>query len=797
MSIANSMMEFEDVSDVSDLDEDEEEDDEDEDDKDAENMETNGLLRTQSFTETPSFISCTKLTPRQKVVREIYATEESYLNNLRILVRVYVSPLRLDARGINPMLNLSEVHALFSDVEAVLRISEKVFEKMTESLEKDELDDSVGKIFCEVAPLLKLYTAYVNSHHRALETHHMLLTRPAYKNFCEQCKAMPECASCALDSFLILPVQRVPRYELLLKELLKHTEPSDPEHAEIASALSKVSSVALMINNNLRDHERRAAVLAVQEKFGNSVQLVSPQRWFVRDSMLRKVCKRKPKPFLFVLFNDVLVYGSQVAMPGINRGAGKKKELFKYHRMIDLSTAQVTVCPDSALGEPQFTISSPSKSFNVIAGSPMLRDQWVQDLEETIENAQRVSRSRHGLGSSATTSFNYGPNFRLSGHRSFTRKSSSGSLFSAADVNVEHAPVRDLGSDVNSCTLCATEFNYIRRRHQCRRCGIIVCDKCSPHRWRLRNLNRNKMKRICHKCFRKLTEGISSWDPSSEIAVEASSKRAAQFQRRGSMPDLKLCRLHRRNSSIPSLGVVDQVSARHMSIDLRSTKSLISSAATSSIASHFESVSTDDDIKSNLDSDHSFSSGSKRNLAAESGPHVVDEAMMPLPDDWREAKDQDGESYYWNIKTKEVTWDRPEFGPPPPVPPKSKAMLIKPASAASLPVPSASSSSLARRGSTGCAVRGASTPKPPGVVEKVARPNLPPRLPSRRRSMIAGELTQFQDDSSSKENQLPSETITDQNSLQMVAKTKPPTPQRPNSSGKIPPPIAQRPRIIR
>ncbi|KAI1366746.1 hypothetical protein F5Y08DRAFT_300400 [Xylaria arbuscula] len=37
-------------------------------------------------------------------------------------------------------------------------------------------------------------------------------------------------------------------------------------------------------------------------------------------------------------------------------------------------------------------------------------------------------------------------------------------------------------SEVNECPICGTQFSVFYRRHHCRKCGRVVCDRCSPHR---------------------------------------------------------------------------------------------------------------------------------------------------------------------------------------------------------------------------------------------------------------------------------------------------------------------------
>ena len=47
--------------------------------------------------------------------------------------------------------------------------------------------------------------------------------------FVRQCLEQPECQRLWLDDHLIGPIQRIPRYVLLLKDLLRRTPPDHPD----------------------------------------------------------------------------------------------------------------------------------------------------------------------------------------------------------------------------------------------------------------------------------------------------------------------------------------------------------------------------------------------------------------------------------------------------------------------------------------------------------------------------------------------------------------------------------------
>ena len=71
------------------------------------------------------------------------------------------------------------------------------------------------------------------------------------------------------QSFLIKPVQRIPRYKLLLEELLKYTpsEPlAHPDHAALQDAVKQVLTASSEINEVLRETLRVAKVYALQNR---------------------------------------------------------------------------------------------------------------------------------------------------------------------------------------------------------------------------------------------------------------------------------------------------------------------------------------------------------------------------------------------------------------------------------------------------------------------------------------------------------------------------------------------------
>jgi hypothetical protein len=108
------------------------------------------------------------------------------------------------------------------------------------------------------------------------------------KEFQTHCaEARKKAKNMDLMSYLIMPVQRIPRYELLLKELKSKLDPeAGVAIGKLEEALSKIQSIAQHVNENKRKAERLSELLVIQGKIHGGAEmkdtLLQPHRRLIR-----------------------------------------------------------------------------------------------------------------------------------------------------------------------------------------------------------------------------------------------------------------------------------------------------------------------------------------------------------------------------------------------------------------------------------------------------------------------------------------------------------------------------------
>ncbi|CAL5050198.1 unnamed protein product [Urochloa decumbens] len=79
---------------------------------------------------------------------------------------------------------------------------------------------------------------------------------------------------------------------------------------------------------------------------------------------------------------------------------------------------------------------------------------------------------------------------------------------------------------VSKCTACAADFSAFNRRHHCRNCGDIFCDKCTQGRTPLTTDADAQPVRVCDRCMEAMD--INKRSSSGTRSLDASGKRTRE-----------------------------------------------------------------------------------------------------------------------------------------------------------------------------------------------------------------------------------------------------------------------------
>ncbi|KIP12013.1 hypothetical protein PHLGIDRAFT_82614 [Phlebiopsis gigantea 11061_1 CR5-6] len=114
--------------------------------------------------------------------------------------------------------------------------------------------------------------------------------RRRIKGYLKRCRMNPRHSQLNLEGYLLLPIQRIPRYRLLLEELLRCCPPTyDYVEDPLDRALAEISSLATNMNEGKRDSESRRKLVQWQSRIRGKFPspLVQPHRRLIMDGPLQ------------------------------------------------------------------------------------------------------------------------------------------------------------------------------------------------------------------------------------------------------------------------------------------------------------------------------------------------------------------------------------------------------------------------------------------------------------------------------------------------------------------------------
>uniref|UniRef100_A0A8K9X6D4 FYVE, RhoGEF and PH domain containing 1 n=1 Tax=Oncorhynchus mykiss TaxID=8022 RepID=A0A8K9X6D4_ONCMY len=487
------------------------------------------------------------------IANELLHTEKAYVSRLYLLDQVFCSSLLEEARS-RSSFPLDVVMGIFSNICSIYCFHQQfLLPALEKRMAEWDVNPRIGDILQKLAPFLKMYGEYVKNFDRAMELVNTWMERSSqFKAIVHQIQREERCGNLTLQHHMLEPVQRIPRYELLLKDYL-HRLPDDHDDFQHAQkSLELIATAAEHSNTAIRKMERMRKLLKVYELLGGEEDIVNPTNELIKEGHILKLSAKNgtSQDRYLILFNDRLLYcvpklrligqkfgvreSSSVNVPRTFLVSGKQRSLelqarsyrclFSPSLSLSLSLTLLSFChsfPLSYISPLTHSLSHTSLLLSLIHSFPL---SYVSPslTHSLIPSLIRLSFSHSFPLSYVSPSLTHSliPSLiRLSFSHSFPRSHFSHSFPLSLSLSVslpiyflsqncselgKRAPTPIREKEVTLCMKCQEPFNSItKRRHHCKACGHVVCGKCSEFRARLLYDN-NRANRVCIDCYTTL-----------------------------------------------------------------------------------------------------------------------------------------------------------------------------------------------------------------------------------------------------------------------------------------------------
>ncbi|XP_063778783.1 triple functional domain protein isoform X1 [Pseudophryne corroboree] len=300
---------------------------------------------------------------KEFIMAELIQTEKTYVRDLRECMDTYLWEMTSGVEEI-PHGIVNKEHIIFGNMQDIYEFHNNVFLKELEKYE--QLPEDVGHCFVTWADKFQMYVSYCKNKPDSTQ----LILDQAGPYF-DEIQHRHELAN-SISSYLIKPVQRITKYQLLLKELLTCCEEGK---GEIKDGLEVMLSVPKRAN----DAMHLSMLEGFEENIETQGELILQESFQVWDP---KTLIRKGRERHLFLFEMSLVFSKEV-----KDSSGRSKYIYK----MKLFTSELGVT-EHVEGDPcKFALwvgRTPSSDNKIVLkGSSIENKQdWIKHIREVIQD---------------------------------------------------------------------------------------------------------------------------------------------------------------------------------------------------------------------------------------------------------------------------------------------------------------------------------------------------------------------------------------------------------------------------
>ncbi|MED6274415.1 Pleckstrin y domain-containing G member 3, partial [Characodon lateralis] len=158
---------------------------------------------------------------------------------------------------------MSKQDAMSSWINCCTSLSVCIFSDLLEDLERSPDAAAIAECFVERSEAFDIYTLYCMNYPNSVAVlRDCMKNRSLVRFFLERQTTLKH--SLPLETYLLKPVQRILKYHLLLQELSKHIDKSDPGYEVVEDAIITMTAVAWYINDMKRKQEHAVRLQEIE-----------------------------------------------------------------------------------------------------------------------------------------------------------------------------------------------------------------------------------------------------------------------------------------------------------------------------------------------------------------------------------------------------------------------------------------------------------------------------------------------------------------------------------------------------
>ncbi|XP_051925867.1 triple functional domain protein isoform X3 [Hippocampus zosterae] len=299
---------------------------------------------------------------KEFIMAELIQTEKAYVRDLRECMDTYLWEMTSGVEEIPPGI-LNKEHIIFGNMQDLYEFHHNIFLKELEKYE--QLPEDVGHCFVTWADKFQMYVNYCKNKPDSTQ---LILEHAG--NYFDEIQQRHRLAN-SISSYLIKPVQRITKYQLLLKELLTCCEEGK---GEIKDGLEVMLSVPKRANDAMH--------LSMLEGFDENIEsqgeLILQESFQVWDP---KTLIRKGRERHLFLFEMSLVFSKEV-----KDSNGRSKYIYKSK----LFTSELGVT-EHVEGDPcKFALwvgRTPTSDNKIVLKASNIENKqdWIKHIREVIQ----------------------------------------------------------------------------------------------------------------------------------------------------------------------------------------------------------------------------------------------------------------------------------------------------------------------------------------------------------------------------------------------------------------------------